>query len=76
MDPLPHLQKWEDPLPKSEAFKQLEELFESRIAYIDGAMGTSIQQYRCASFCDLRLQGRHGSAVICSVVVWRGLCYA
>ena len=40
------MQKWEDPLPKSEAFAQLEELFESRIAYIDGAMGTSIQKYK------------------------------
>lgn len=29
----------------TEAFKQLVELFESRIAYIDGAMGTSIQKY-------------------------------
>lgn len=30
----------------TEVFKQLVELFESRIAYIDGAMGTSIQEYK------------------------------
>ena len=40
------LQRWVDPLPKSEAFDQLKELFESRIAFIDGAMGTSIQKYK------------------------------
>ena len=30
----------------TDAFKQLVQLFESRIAYIDGAMGTSIQEYK------------------------------
>lgn len=43
------MQAYVDPLPKSAAFEQLTELFETRIAYIDGAMGTSIQQYKCDS---------------------------
>lgn len=38
---------WADPLERSPAFDHLEALFQSRIAYIDGAMGTSIQQYKC-----------------------------
>jgi hypothetical protein len=37
---------WQDPLAKTPVFQQLEELFESRIAYIDGAMGTMIQRYK------------------------------
>lgn len=31
---------------RTEAFGQLEELFQKRIAFIDGAMGTSIQKYK------------------------------
>ncbi len=38
--------KWKDPLTKSSAFIQLQELMEERIIYIDGAMGTSIQKHR------------------------------
>jgi len=38
-------QAWKDPLKKSDAFAELEALFQSRIVYIDGAMGTSIQRY-------------------------------
>ena len=40
------MQAYVDPLRKSEVFAELEELFQTRIAFIDGAMGTSIQQYR------------------------------
>ena len=40
------LQPFVDPLLKSEAFAQLDALFQSRIAFIDGAMGTSIQKYK------------------------------
>ena len=32
-------------MKKSDAFAELEALFKSRIVYIDGAMGTSIQRY-------------------------------
>lgn len=35
-----------DPIPKSDAFRHLEDLFTTRIAIIDGAMGTAIQQYK------------------------------
>ena len=38
--------KWEDPLRKSAAFGQLQQLMQERIIYIDGAMGTSIQKHR------------------------------
>ena len=38
-------QAWQDPLKKSDTFEELEALFASRIVYIDGAMGTSIQRY-------------------------------
>lgn len=38
---------WTDTLQRSAAFDQLETLFSSRIAIIDGAMGTSIQEYKC-----------------------------
>ena len=34
-----------DPIPRSDAFAPLEELFLKRIAMIDGAMGTCIQGY-------------------------------
>ena len=37
---------WQEPLAKSPAFEQLDKLFEERIAYIDGAMGTMIQRYK------------------------------
>lgn len=38
--------KWEDPLKKSVAFGQLQQLMQERIIFIDGAMGTSIQKHR------------------------------
>lgn len=37
---------WEDPIVKSPAFAGLEELMQSRIVFIDGAMGTCIQRYK------------------------------
>ena len=40
------LHAYVDPLRKTECFAQLEELFQTRIAFIDGAMGTSIQKYK------------------------------
>ena len=55
MDPLappadapavPQYKAWVDPLQKSEAFGQLQELMDERIVYIDGAMGTSIQKHK------------------------------
>ncbi len=54
------MQLWVDPLPQSEAFDQLKELFESRIAFIDGAMGTSIQKYKCGPPC----QGCHWNLLL------------
>ena len=36
----------EDGITRTEAFGQLEQLFQKRIAFIDGAMGTSIQEYK------------------------------
>ena len=38
--------KWQDPLKKSAAFGQLQQLMQERIIFIDGAMGTSIQKHR------------------------------
>ncbi len=46
LPPVPEYKPWVDPLAKSVAFEQLEKLFEERIAYIDGAMGTMIQRYK------------------------------
>ena len=43
---VPEYKAWADPLQKSEAFGQLQELMEQRIIYIDGAMGTSIQKHK------------------------------
>jgi len=43
---VPGYKTWVDPLPKSPAFGQLEELMEKQILYIDGAMGTMIQRYK------------------------------
>ena len=43
---MPTYKPWTDPLEKSAAFDQLEQLISSRIFYIDGAMGTSIQKYK------------------------------
>ena len=40
------LSDWQDPLTKSAAFKQLDELMQQRILFIDGAMGTAIQRYK------------------------------
>ncbi len=42
---VPEYKPWTDPLKKSDAFAELDALFQSRIAFIDGAMGTSIQRY-------------------------------
>lgn len=33
-------------MKRTEAFEQLEELLESRICFIDGAMGTQIQKWK------------------------------
>ena len=46
LPPVPEYKAWADPLQKSEAFGQLQELMEQRIIYIDGAMGTSIQKHK------------------------------
>ena len=35
-----------DPLKKVDTFKDLEEIMENRIMFIDGAMGTMIQRYK------------------------------
>lgn len=43
---VPEYKQWHDPLKKSEAFHQLEKIFQERIAYIDGGMGTMIQRYK------------------------------
>ena len=43
---VPQYKAWVDPLKKSEAFQQLQELMNERIIYIDGAMGTSIQKHK------------------------------
>jgi hypothetical protein len=42
----PSYTPWVDPIEKSPAFEQLEKMFEQRICFIDGAMGTSIQAYK------------------------------
>ena len=42
---VPGYKPWVDPLKKSDTFAELDALFQSRIAFIDGAMGTSIQRY-------------------------------
>ncbi len=46
LPPVPEYKAWADPLQKSEAFGQMQELMEQRIIYIDGAMGTSIQKHK------------------------------
>ncbi len=46
LPPAPVYKPWKDALKTTEAFDQLEKLFEERIAYIDGAMGTMIQRYK------------------------------
>ena len=43
---VPEYKPWADPLEKSAAFEPLEKLLRTRIAYIDGAMGTMIQRYK------------------------------
>lgn len=43
---VPEYKQWHDPLRKSDAFDQLEKIFQERIAYIDGGMGTMIQRYK------------------------------
>eukprot|EP00877_Chromochloris_zofingiensis_P009668 jgi/Chrzof1/4955/Cz15g06070.t1 len=43
---VPVYQHWQDPLQKSPAFDQLEQLMQQRIIYIDGAMGTMIQRHK------------------------------
>ena len=46
LPPVPVYKKWEDPLPKSAAFEQLDSIISKRVFYIDGAMGTSVQKYK------------------------------
>lgn len=46
LPPVPTYTPYVDPLVKSPVFDQLEELFQKRIAFIDGAMGTMIQRYK------------------------------
>ena len=46
LPPVPEYTPYTDPIEKSEAFAQLDEMFERRICFIDGAMGTSIQAYK------------------------------
>ena len=43
---VPGYKTWVDPLKKSAAFADLEEVMENRIMFIDGAMGTMIQRYK------------------------------
>ena len=43
---VPGYKTWVDPLKKSVAFADLEEVMENRIMFIDGAMGTMIQRYK------------------------------
>ena len=46
LPPVPTYAPYTEALAKSPVFDQLEELFQKRIAYIDGAMGTMIQRYK------------------------------
>ena len=46
LPPVPSYKAFQDPLACSPAFAQLEALFSQRIAYIDGAMGTEIQNFK------------------------------
>ncbi len=46
LPPVPKYKPYKEPLKKSPVFGQLETLFKTRIAYIDGAMGTMIQRYK------------------------------
>ena len=46
LPPVPTYKKWVDPLKKSIAFEQLDNIISKRIFYIDGAMGTSVQKYK------------------------------
>jgi len=43
--PVPVYKAWKDPLPRSPVFEALDTVFKSRMAFIDGAMGTAIQAY-------------------------------
>ena len=46
LPPVPEYAAWVDPIEKSAAFASLDAMFEKRICFIDGAMGTSIQAYK------------------------------
>eukprot|EP00884_Botryococcus_braunii_P010648 jgi/Botrbrau1/19585/Bobra.0035s0068.1 len=46
LPPVPEYKAWTDPLKKSDTFDSLDKLFQKRIAFIDGAMGTMIQRYK------------------------------
>ncbi|GMH43322.1 hypothetical protein BSKO_11244 [Bryopsis sp. KO-2023] len=46
LPPVPEYKPYVDPLRRTDAFDKLEAIFSKRIAYIDGAMGTAIQQYK------------------------------
>jgi len=46
LPPVPEFLPFVDKMQQSDAFKSLDKLFKSRIALIDGAMGTMIQRYK------------------------------
>ncbi|CAD7704532.1 unnamed protein product [Ostreobium quekettii] len=46
LPPVPAYLTHQDAVPKTKTFDLLDRLFQERIAYIDGAMGTCIQRYR------------------------------
>lgn len=46
LPPVPEYATYVDPIEKTVAFEQLDKMFEERICFIDGAMGTSIQAYK------------------------------
>jgi 5-methyltetrahydrofolate--homocysteine methyltransferase len=46
LPPVPTYKPAVDPIKKSPVFEQLDKLFKSKIAMIDGAMGTMIQRYK------------------------------
>lgn len=71
MPPVPAYKQWVDPLVKSPAFEQLERLFQERIAFIDGGMGTMIQRYKLEVRASLP-DGRAGVSALQVVTVPTG----
>lgn len=68
---VPGYKAWVDPLKQSPVFGQLDALFQSRIAFIDGAMGTSIQKYKCDSALPERsCAGRESAARFVHLSSW------